>query len=238
MAANRRLALLIDADNAQATLLPQILTKVSEYGTVTIRRIYGDWSAPSLVAWKEVLQRYALHTAQQFGYVKGKNTTDIALIIDAMDLLHTANVDGFCIVSSDSDYAPLATRICEKGKFVLGIGKKQTVEGFVNACSEFVFTDDLQPPQTPSVKKPVPVAVPKAKPKPEKLFKRAFAQSTLQEGWAHLGAFGSTLKSVDSTFKPSDYGHSQLSVMVRAWKEFLEVREDMGAIYIRLKQKG
>jgi uncharacterized protein (TIGR00288 family) len=235
MAANRRLALLIDADNAQADLLPEMIDAVSKFGTITIRRIYGDWSEPNLVVWKALMQRYALHPEQQFSYVKGKNATDIALIIDAMDLLHTANVEGFCIVSSDSDYTPLVMRIREKGKFVLGVGRKQTVEGFVNACSEFVFTEDLQPTQPEAEKQPI--ADPKAKPKLEKLFKRAFKQSVLEEGWAHLGGFGSTLKTIDPDFDPRTYGHKQLSQLVDARQDFLEVRkqEGKGAIYVRLK---
>src|SRR6185436_19932015 len=114
MEANLRLALMIDGDNAQATLLPQMLAEVSKYGTMTIRRVYGDWSEPSLKSWKEILHIYAIQPSQQFSYTKGKNATDIALIIDAMDILHAGSVDGFCIASSDSDYTRLATRIREQ----------------------------------------------------------------------------------------------------------------------------
>lgn len=139
----RRLALLIDGDNAQAALLPQMLTEVNKYGTATIRRVYGDWTEPQMKGWKEALNVYTLQLVQQFRYTKGKNATDSALIIDAMDILYTAGIDGFCLVSSDSDFTRLATRIREKNLFVMGIGKELTPRPFVDACNVFVYTENL-----------------------------------------------------------------------------------------------
>ena len=235
MAVNRRLALLIDADNAQADLLPQMLAEVSKYGMLTIRRIYGDWSEPNLKPWKELLHLYALSPQQQFSYTKGKNATDIALIIDAMDFLHTAELEGFCIASSDSDYTPLVTRIREKGMFVLGIGRQQTPTAFVNACSAFVYTENLEVVQVATVEQQD--ESPQARLK--SLFRSAFEASALENGWAHLAAFGSTLKNLDPAFDPRTYGHKQLSQLVAAQSDLLQVRKetDTDAIYVRLKSR-
>ncbi|MDZ4158667.1 MAG: NYN domain-containing protein, partial [Anaerolineaceae bacterium] len=148
-AGNRRVAMLIDGDNAQPSLIEKMLAEASKYGLVTIRRIYGDWTTSSMGGWKDGLQTYAIQPIQQFRYTIGKNATDSAMIIDAMDILYTGGVDGFCLVSSDSDYTRLATRIREKGFFVMGIGKKTTPRAFVNACDVFVYTQNLMPEETP-----------------------------------------------------------------------------------------
>ena len=154
MADTRRLALLIDGDNAQASLLEQMIAEVNKYGVVTIRRVYGDWTEPQMKSWKEALHVSALQPFQQFRYTTGKNATDSAMIIDAMDILYTAGVDGFCIVSSDSDYTRLATRIREKNLFVMGIGKATTPRAFVNACDVFVYTENL------TTEQPLPKSAP------------------------------------------------------------------------------
>jgi uncharacterized LabA/DUF88 family protein len=138
-----KIAILIDGDNAQANLLPQMLVEAGKYGLVTVRRIYGDWTTSSMNQWKDVLNFHAVQPVQQFRYTIGKNATDSAMIIDAMDLLHAGVVDGFCLVSSDSDYTRLATRIRESGVFVMGIGEKKTPKPFVNACDVFVYTSNL-----------------------------------------------------------------------------------------------
>lgn len=140
----RRIALLIDGDNAQASLLGQMLAEVSKYGVITIRRVYGDWTENGMKSWKTVLHSFALQPFQQFSYTSGKNSTDSALIIDAMDILYTAGVDGFCIASSDSDFTRLATRIREKNLFVMGIGRRITPRAFVSACDVFVYTENLK----------------------------------------------------------------------------------------------
>ncbi|MBM2832806.1 MAG: Maebl, partial [Dehalococcoidia bacterium] len=138
-----RVAVLIDGDNAQASLLPQILAEVSKAGLVTIKRIYGDWTTTNMNSWKGALHKHAIQPIQQFRYTTGKNATDSAMIIDAMDLLHSNDVRGFCIVSSDSDYTRLATRIREEGLFVIGVGEKKTPEAFTNACNQFIFCENL-----------------------------------------------------------------------------------------------
>ena len=141
----RNMALLIDGDNAQASLIANILAETAKYGTTTVRRVYGDWTAQQMAGWKKTLQTHALHPQQQFPHTSGKNATDSALIIDAMDLLHSGTIGGFCIVSSDSDFTRLATRIREQGLFVMGIGKPGTPKSFVNACGIFVYTTNLAP---------------------------------------------------------------------------------------------
>ncbi|MCA9886503.1 MAG: NYN domain-containing protein, partial [Anaerolineae bacterium] len=143
MDSKRRLALMIDADNAQASLLPQILAEVNKYGVTVIRRVYGDWTTTQLKGWKELLHSHALQPMQQFSFTAGKNATDCSLIIDAMDIIYSADVDGICIVSSDSDYTRLATRIRESNLFVMGIGRKATSPAFVNACDVFAYTEKL-----------------------------------------------------------------------------------------------
>ena len=140
---SRAIAMLIDGDNAQASLIEHILAEAAKYGIITTRRIYGDWTSPGMSSWKGTVNSHALNPVQQFAYTTGKNSTDSALIIDAMDLLHGGTVGGFCIVSSDSDYTRLATRIREQGLFVMGIGRSQTPEAFVRACEVFVNTENL-----------------------------------------------------------------------------------------------
>ena len=151
---NQRIAMLIDGDNAQPSMIEKMLAETTKYGLITIRRIYGDWTASNMGGWKEVLQTHAIQPIQQFRYTVGKNATDSAMIIDAMDLFYSGNVDGFCLVSSDSDYTRLATRIREQGIFVMGIGKKQTPRAFVNACDLFVYTENLNPTEAPKPEQP------------------------------------------------------------------------------------
>jgi len=157
-----KIALLIDGDNAQPKLIGKILTEASKYGSVTIRRIFGDWTTANMKGWKETLNNNAIQPIQQFRYTIGKNATDSAMIIDAMDILHSDQVDGFCLVSSDSDYTRLATRIREMGYFVLGIGKQTTPKAFINACNVFIYTEILAPKEKPlTVKKPTRKTEPK-----------------------------------------------------------------------------
>ena len=140
-----RLAVLIDADNAQAAVIEGLLAEIARFGEATVRRIYGDFTAPTSSSWKKVLQRYAIKPVQQFAYTTGKNATDSTLIIDAMDLLYTRKFDGFCLITSDSDFTGLAMRLREEGLIVLGFGEKKTPEAFRNACHKFVFTEVLRP---------------------------------------------------------------------------------------------
>jgi uncharacterized protein (TIGR00288 family) len=249
METNRRLMLMIDGDNAEAALLPQMLAEVSKYGVMKIRRVYGNWESQQLKSWKELLHTYALKPEQQFSYTSGKNATDIALIIDAMDFLHTAEVDGICIVSSDSDFTPLATRIREKGLFVMGIGRSTTPRAFVNACDVFVYTENLRSNvEDVSPEAPLTVRKPEDEPAPtadnedhfERLFRSAFDAAVQDDGWAHLGTMGSSLRQLDPGFDPRTYGHKLLSQLVQANPDFFEQEKRKSKsgnadIYVRLK---
>lgn len=252
MDSTRRLALLIDGDNAQAALLPQMLTEVNKYGMATIRRVYGDWTEPQMKGWKEALNVYALQLVQQFRYTKGKNATDSALIIDAMDILYTAGIDGFCLVSSDSDFTRLATRIREKNLFVMGIGKETTPRPFVDACNVFVYTENLVPPiETPSGSAAKPAAdqaSDKARASKDtralkKLLTAAFELAVQDDGWATLAAMGSFLRQLDPGFDPRTYGHKQLLQLVEAHPRIIEVKNapssgNMPVYYVRMKGKS
>ncbi|MEJ5239896.1 MAG: NYN domain-containing protein [Anaerolineales bacterium] len=254
-----KIALLIDGDNAQPRLLPQILMEAARYGQVTIRRIYGDWTTANMNSWKEMLNYYAFQPIQQFRYTVGKNATDSAMIIDAMDILHAGVVDGFCLVSSDSDYTRLATRIRESGIFVMGIGEKKTPKAFVNACDVFVYTENLESEERPpraerkrKKDKPEPVAESAAEssengehaegpePDPLPLLRRAYEMAVREDGWARLDAMGSALYQLDPSFDPRTYGHRQLSRLVGSLKEVFEMRsreiDGSTLFYVRLRE--
>lgn len=245
----RKIALLIDGDNAQARLLPQIVMEAARYGKVTVRRIYGDWTTPNMKQWKEVLNFYAFQPIQQFRYTVGKNSTDSAMIIDAMDLLHGGVVDGFCLVSSDSDYTRLATRIRESGIFVIGIGEKKTPKAFVNACDVFVYTEnlDVDDSQNESESNDEPVTTGSEKetvtgkrrarrkrkkepePEPIPLLRRAYEMAASEDGWASLSAIGNALYQLDPGFDPRSYGHKQLSKLIRYYDKWFDLRaRDIG----------
>lgn len=252
--------MLIDGDNAQPSLMGEMLAEAGKYGLVTIRRIYGDWTTANMGGWKDTLHTYAIQPIQQFRYTVGKNATDSAMIIDAMDILYTERVDGFCLVSSDSDYTRLATRIRENRLFVMGIGKKLTPRAFVNACDIFVYAENLaKPPPPPPAprRKPKPeaaassaasnAAVPKDEPKPEPLapdfltlFQKAFDLAVQEDGWAFLGSLGHHLRQLDPSFDPRTYGYKQLSLLVKAHPETFDVRRQRGQgtshVFVRLKR--
>ena len=256
METNRRLALLIDGDNAQASLLTEMFAEVTKYGTMTIRRVYGDWTEPNMKSWKQVMHTHALQPIQQFRYTQGKNATDSALIIDAMDILYTAGIDGFCIASSDSDYTRLATRIREKNLFVMGIGRQNTARAFVNACDVFVYTENLQSTPEGEAKIESPVLKPTTTKKkaskavvkdtPElvrlkKLFRTAFDSAVQDDGWANLGQVGSFLLQLDPGFDSRTYGYKKLQQLVETLPDFIEMRKvtnpsnNSAVIHIRLK---
>ncbi len=250
---NRRIAMLIDGDNAQPSLLGEMLAEAGKYGLVTIRRIYGDWTTANMGGWKDALNTYAIQPMQQFRFTVGKNATDSAMIIDAMDILYTERVDGFCIISSDSDYTRLATRIRENRLFVMGIGKKLTPLAFRNACDLFVYAENLvKPPPAPPEEKPkvkaelTPDTASNQKPKPEgtpeflPLFKRAFDLAVQDDGWAHLGMLGQHLRQLDPSFDPRTYGFRQLSLLFKAYPNHFEVKQEreQGAGHIFVKPKA
>jgi Fe-S-cluster formation regulator IscX/YfhJ len=242
----QRIAVLIDGDNAQSSLLPQMLVEAGRHGQVTVRRIYGDWTTSNMSSWKETLNYHAFQPIQQFRYTVGKNATDSAMIIDAMDLLHSGVVDGFCLVSSDSDYTRLATRIRETGIFVMGIGEKKTPKAFVNACDLFVYTENLvvekkavqqrriQSSRTSRVKQE------KEELDPMPILSQAFEMAVGQDGWAPLAGMGNALYQLDPSFDPRTYGHKQLSRMIANLKERFEMRtqdlDGTSILYVRMKE--
>ncbi len=240
----KKIALLIDGDNAQSSLISETLAEAGKYGALTIRRIYGDWTTSSMQGWKNILNEAAIQPIQQFRFTVGKNATDSAMIIDAMDILHSELVDGFCIVSSDSDYTRLATRIRESGVFVMGIGKRMTPKAFVNACNVFILTEnrDIKERTAPRGKKPAKPAASKEEKKkydPLPLLKGAFDMAIQEDGWANLATMGFYLRQLDPSFDPRTYGHRQLSQLLRSQSKLFDMRfqETPGStdIYIRLK---
>ncbi|MDH7499877.1 MAG: NYN domain-containing protein [candidate division NC10 bacterium] len=242
----RKIALLIDGDNAQPSFIEKILTEVGKYGSITIRRIYGDWTTPSMSGWKETLNNHAIQPVQQFRYTIGKNATDSALIIDAMDILHSHLVDGFCIVSSDSDYTRIATRIREMGIFVMGIGKEKTPKAFVNACNVFIYTENLIPKQSGRRMKRADKAAADKVEKPRKaeaipLLKQAFEMAMQEDGWANLSAMGFYLHQLDPGFDPRTYGYKQLSQLIKTYSNLFELRfqDEAGrtSVYVRMRER-
>ena len=248
----RKIAILIDGDNAQSSILPQMLVEAGRYGLVTVRRIYGDWTTSSMNQWKDVLNFHAVQPIQQFRYTIGKNATDSAMIIDAMDLLHSGVVDGFCLVSSDSDYTRLATRIRETGVFVMGIGDMKTPKPFVNACDVFVYTSNLiaeqkahrvvtqrrsQPRKkpvvavvpatatTPATTPALPVVTePEADNDPMPIIRQAYEMAEQEDGWARLDLMGNALAQLDPGFDPRTYGYRQLSRLIANKKDAFQMR--------------
>jgi uncharacterized LabA/DUF88 family protein len=221
-----RFAVLIDGDNAQASLLPKILAEVSKIGRTTIKRIYGDWTTTSMNSWKSSLHKYAIQPVQQFRYTVGKNSTDSAMIIDAMDLLHGDNVGGFCIVASDSDYTRLATRIREEGLFVIGVGEKKTPEAFVNACNQFIYCENLVERRVAKTK-----ATRKERPDPDlsdplNLLIEGFNLAAKDEEWIHLSSLGLVLRRLDPAFDPRTYGHQQLQSLIRQYPKTFTLKRD------------
>lgn len=236
LASQGRLAVLIDADNGTASGAEELMQEVARYGTATIKRAYGDWTTPNLQGWKEVLHRMAVQPVQQFRYTTGKNATDSALIIDAMDILHSGKVDGFCLVSSDSDFTRLATRIREAGLVVYGFGKEHTPKPFVAACDKFIYVEILRS-ATERTSTPPPVS--KQPLKPQLL--AALEPTAREDGWASLSALGSQLNRNDPSFDPRNYQCEKLGELVRK-QRYLEVKEvpapnSNGAshLYVRLR---
>lgn len=234
---NDKLAVLIDADNAQASIVSELLAEVSRYGTASVKRAYGDWTTTNLRGWKEVLHMMAIQPMQQFSYTSGKNSTDSSLIIDAMDLLHAGNLNGICLVSSDSDFTRLATRIREAGLVVYGFGEKKTPQAFVAACDKFIYTEILRTNHEPvvqEVQSPDPL---------EPMIRTAVAATTKENGWSPLSAIGSMLVKNSPSFDPRNYGCQKLGELVRkqSYIEVNEVAVGDGAtnvhLHVRLKER-
>ena len=251
-----RLAVLIDADNAQAAVIEGLLAEIARFGEATVKRIYGDFTASTSSSWKKVLQRYAIKPVQQFAYTTGKNATDSTLIIDAMDLLYTRKFDGFCLITSDSDFTGLAMRLREEGLTVLGFGEKKTPEAFRNACHKFVFIEVLRPstaaepvappPKVEGEQGTAPPHTPTVATEPKVKFPKQFVLTALEQsiddaGWAHLGTFGSYLTKLQPDFDSRLYGYKKLSDLVKAKTDIFvtEERQAPGSnqkmLYLRAK---
>ncbi len=216
--------MLVDGDNAQPSLIEHILAEIAKYGIVTTRRIYGDWTLSQMKGWKDSLHTSAIQPIQQFRYTVGKNATDSALIIDAMDLLHAGTVDGFCIVSSDSDYTRLATRIREQGLFVMGIGQSQTPESFVKACEIFVHTENLDRSAEHAPKAPE-----SDRPEWTPTVEQAIEMAIQDDGWASLGVVGTNIRKLDPAFDSRSYGYKQLSLLIKSHPELFKTRKSKAA---------
>jgi len=238
-----KLAVLIDADNAQPTIVDGLMIEIANYGTASVKRIYGDWTEPNLKGWKEVLLDYSIQPIQQFAYTRGKNATDSAMVIDAMDLLYTGKFDGFCLVSSDSDFTRLAARIRESGLLVYGFGERKTPSAFRSACDKFIYTEVLRTKtdeSTPIVRKTT--AELKQDTKLVNLLRNAVEASSDDRGWAALGAVGNNIAKQSPDFDSRNYGYGKLSALVIA-TELFEVQEreqgstDHKVLYIRENNK-
>lgn len=229
-----RLAVLVDADNASATVAKELLEEVAKYGTATIKRAYGDWTTQNLVGWKSNLLRYAIQPIQQFAYTQGKNSTDSAFIIDAMDLLYAGNVDGFCLVSSDSDFTRLATRLREAGKVVYGLGERKTPEPFIAACDKFIFFEVLKRP----IETTVPVQVANV-PDLQELLAHAIRETTRDSGWSRLSTVGGLVSKTHTSFDPRNYGFKKLSELVRAqtYLDVVDAPDGTGFVHVEVRLK-
>ncbi len=217
----QRLAVLIDADNTQASIIDGMLAEIAKYGIASVKRIYGDWTSQALKGWKEVLLEHSIQPIQQFGYTRGKNATDSAMIIDAMDLLYTGKFDGFCIVSSDSDFTKLASRIRESGLVVYGFGERKTPAAFVSACDKFIYTEVLRARVNENeaiVRKTT--AELKKETRLVRLLRNAVEAASDESGWAHLAAVGNTIAKQSPEFDPRNYGYGKLGELVKAIKLF------------------
>lgn len=242
------IAVLIDGDNAQPSLIKEIIEEVSKYGKATIRRIYGDWTSQQMNGWKTVINQHSISPIQKFSYTTGKNSTDGSLIIDAMDILHGKQTDGFCIVSSDSDYTGLAKRIREEGLFVMGIGEKKTPEAFVKSCEVFTFTENLKIEEIKT--KTTKSSTRKTKETTKEIIKRvklsnqdletidkAFDISTNEEEKAHISKIGLNIRKIDPSFDPRSYGFKSLTKLFENLEKFDVINNDVGGLNHPIIQK-
>ncbi|NVO18705.1 MAG: NYN domain-containing protein [Bacteroidetes bacterium] len=244
-----KLAVLIDADNVPYANIREMLEEIAKNGTPTIKRIYADWTKPTVSGWKNVLLENAITPIQQYSYTTGKNSSDSALIIDAMDILYSGKVDGFCIVSSDSDFTRLATRLREAGMRVYGFGEKKTPQPFITACDQFIYIEILKPePVTKDVQAFKPVSKSRAKKSPLnnidraliKLLTDSVADLADESGWTFLGNLGNFILKKKTDFDPRNYGFQKLLPLIRSIDKF-EIDErptgitNIKHIYLRIK---
>ncbi|MBK5274871.1 MAG: NYN domain-containing protein [Desulfuromonadales bacterium] len=256
----KRLAVLIDADNAQASIVEGLFEEIAKFGVASVKRIYGDWTAPQLVSWKKVLLNYSINPVQQFAYTKGKNATDSSLIIDAMDLLYTRRFDGFCLVSSDSDFTRLASRLREEGLTVYGFGERKTPAPFVSACDKFIYTEILRTQALPAIepvstpKKPkakssgkLPATAVTAEGKPQEVpapikavvpldvIAKVIDDISDESGWTNLGPVGNNISKLRPDFDPRLYNFKKLSELIKAYPDHfvIEERGSGKALYVK-----
>ncbi len=240
------LAVLIDGDNIPSAHVKEMMEEIAKYGNPTIKRIYGDWTKPHLNKWKNVLLENAIHPIQQYGYTQGKNATDSAMIIDAMDILYSNKVDGFCLVSSDSDFTRLATRLREAGKKVIGIGEKKTPDPFIVACDKFIYIEILKHNTKESEngkskeKDNRKQNLDKITPSVVRLISQTISDVADEDGWAFLGDVGSLLQKKQPNFDSRNYGFQKLTPMINSIDKFeIESRENSNSkfklIYVKNK---
>ena len=230
-----RLAVLIDADNTSPRIAAGLFQEIATFGEASVRRIYGDFSGQRLKGWADILQKHAIDPYQQFAYTTGKNASDIALVIDAMDLLHSGRFDGFCLVSSDSDFTRLASRLREQGADVYGFGEQKTPESFRQACRRFIYTENLLPDLHASAAEGAPRRALQPAGAAVPLIERAIAEMESEDGWVGLGTVGTRLNNMVPDFDPRTYGYRKLSDLVRKTGAF-EVEQSEGhAVRIRAR---
>ncbi len=240
-----KLVVLIDADNASPANIDGLMEEIAKYGIAIVKRIYGDWTSPNLKGWKEMLPLHAIQPMQQFGYTTGKNSTDSAMIIDAMDILYTSKADGFCIVSSDSDFTRLASRIREAGLIVYGFGERKTPEAFIKACNKFIYVENLKCDDEEIEAKPKKYSSNELKADTTlvNLLRAAVNASEDDDGWAYLATVGQYINNKASEFDPRSYGYTKLHELIKAIKLFdIDPRKDPRApnikqIYIKDNRK-
>ncbi len=245
-----RLAVLIDADNSQSSIMEGLLEEIANYGIASIKRIYGDWSSDSMRGWKNILLDYAIQPIQQYPYTRGKNATDMRMLIDAMDILYSGTMDGFCLVTSDSDFTPLAQRIRQSGFTVYGFGEEKTPKAFVRACDRFIYSEVLRQQQVDDNKE-APASVQRKRYTTQELkqdtklvtmVRNGIEDAADDTGWASLGIVGQKVANSNPDFDPRNYGYKKLGELVRAMHLFeIDERpmENSPAhdIYIRDKKK-
>lgn len=224
-----KIALFIDADNAPAAKIDVILSELARYGVVNIRKAYGNWKSPCIKPWEDVLHEYAIQPIQQFDLTKGKNATDIALVIDAMDILYTKDVDTICLVSSDCDFTPLVTRALADGKFVIGFGERKAPSAFVNSCSKFLYLDDIEVEKKPKDKSKPSI---KCDTKLINMLRQAVEASEEDNGWAQLGPIGQHISN-HASFDQRNYGFKKLSDLFAAIDLFEMKRTHGSATWVR-----
>lgn len=248
-----KLAVLIDADNIPHSNIKGMLEEIAKFGIPTIKRIYGDWTKPTVAGWKPALLLHAITPIQQYSYTTGKNATDSAMIIDAMDILHNHNVDGFCLVSSDSDFTRLATRLRESGMRVIGIGEKKTPNPFIVACDKFIYIEIISTKGIPKSKTPAAAATSTPAPAPAaevdtidskliQLIKSSIEDLTDDNEWAALAEVGSLLNKKQPDFDPRNYGFSKLTPLIKSLSEHFDIdirevrKSHIKNIYVRVKK--